>query len=313
MGSLALPFYAALFQLFPLLGDHWRNNDWPTGNNDAGNYHIADHEFTAAMISVFGMIIISTIIGLMWKPKTWLIAAACFWIPVILLYTTFFTNIHGFMSGLWGSADYWISQQDVRRGNQPDYYYFITIPVYEFLTLGFSLAAMAYYAIRGNVRNAGIVAAIVASIIVLLLLPPGPDVAKVSLFHIILPFGIVLLSTFLFDMDVFDRFLIFWLVITSFALTVAGEKMPWLNVHIALPLCILAGRFVGQLVERSDLRDDLPTMERLAPFFYAALASALSILVFIIVGPVPGGVDRWRGSCCRGRRRGVLGLQRVQP
>ena len=285
MGSLALPFYAALFQLFPLLGDHWRNNDWPTGNNDAGNYHIADHEFTAAFVSVFGMIAVSTIIGLMWRPKVWGIAAACFWIPVILLYTTFFTNIHGFMSGLWGSADYWISQQDVRRGNQPDYYYFITIPVYEFLTLGFALAAMAYYAIRGNARNAGIVAAIVASIIVLLLLPPGPDIAKVSSFHIILPFAIVLIATFLFDMDVFDRFLIFWLVITSFALTVAGEKMPWLNVHIALPLCILAGRFVGQLVERSDLRDDLPTMERLAPFFYAALASALSILVFIIVGP----------------------------
>ena len=61
--------------------------------------------------------------------------------PYFLLSTTFFTNMDGrlkpdgFFSVIWGSLDYWISQQDVRRGNQPDYYYFITIPVYEFLPL----------------------------------------------------------------------------------------------------------------------------------------------------------------------------------
>lgn len=280
MGTLSLPQYAAGVQLLPGFDNAWRNRA-----GESGNYHIADAEFRVAMTSVFGLIGVSTALGLLWRPKTWLIAAAAFWIPFILLYTTFFSNPAGFFSGMWGSMDYWISQQDVRRGNQPDYYYFITIPVYEFLPLALTLAAGAYYAIRGKLRNALFVACGLLIILLLLVLPPGPDVQKVSLFHIVLPFLIVLAGIFAFDIDAFSRFLLFWTVITAFALTVAGEKMPWLNVHIALPLAVMAGRFVGDMVERSDLRGDLPKLERLAPFAYAALASALAILVFAMVGP----------------------------
>ena len=43
-------------------------------------------------------------------------------------------------------------------------------------------------------------------------------------------------------------FLGFWSVTTFFAYTVAGEKMPWLLVGIVLPLIVLAGRFLGDLV-----------------------------------------------------------------
>ena len=69
------------------------------------------------------------------------------------------------------------------------------------------------------------------------------------------------------------------------SLTVASEKMPWLNVHIALPLAIIAGYFVGQILQTSDLRADLPKVERFAPYMYAVIAAALSVLVFVIVGP----------------------------
>jgi uncharacterized protein (TIGR03663 family) len=281
LGTLSLPQYAAGVQLLPGFGKEWRNR---AGDNS--NSHIATQEFRVAMVTIFGLIGLASAIGLIWRPKTWLIAAAAFWIPFFLLFTTFFSNMPGFFSGMWGSMDYWISQQDVRRGNQPDYYYFITIPVYEFLPLALTLAAGAYYAIRGKLRNALFVAAGLLAIIALLLLPPGPDVQKVSLFHIVLPFSIALVGIFTFKMDTLNRFLLFWAVITSFALTVAGEKMPWLNVHIALPLAVVAGRFVGEMVEESDLRADLPKFERLAPFAYAAAAAALAILVFVLVGPL---------------------------
>ncbi|MDP9235998.1 MAG: TIGR03663 family protein [Chloroflexota bacterium] len=280
LGTLSLPQYAAGVQLLPGFGKEWRNR---AGDNS--NSHIATQEFHVAIITILALIGVATAVGIRWRPKTWLIAAAAFWIPFVLLYTTFFSNMPGLLSGIWGSMDYWISQQDVRRGNQPDYYYFITIPVYEFLPLVITLAAGAYYAIRGKLRNALFVAGGLLAILVLLILPPGPDLQKVSLFHIILPFSLVLLGLFSFRMDAFNRFLLFWTVITAFALTVAGEKMPWLNVHIALPLAVVAGRFVGDMVENTDLRDDLPKLERLAPFVYAAIASALAILVFVIVGP----------------------------
>lgn len=278
MGTLALPLYAAGVQL--LLGKDWTNRA-----QDAGNSHVASAEQTLAVVSVLGLIVLSAAIGLAWRPKVWAIAAACFWVPFVLLSTTFFSNLPGFFSVIWGSLDYWLSQQDVRRGNQPDYYYFITIPVYEFLPLVLSLAAGMYYTIRGKARNAMFVGAGLLAILVLLLLPPGPDVQKVSSFHIILPFLITLIGIFSFDMDRLNRFLLFWLVFTGFALTVAGEKMPWLNVHIALPLAVLAGRFVGDMLESTDLRPELPKFDRLAPFAYVAIASALAVLIFVLFGP----------------------------
>ena len=284
LGTLSLPMYVAAIQLFHLgpigFGPEWRNRP-----GESGNYHIADPEFRTAMLAIFGFIGVATSIGLAWRPKVWLIAAACFWVPYILLYTTFFSNPAGFFSGIWGSMDYWISQQDVRRGNQPDYYYFITIPVYEFLPLALSIVAGLYYAIRGRMTYALAVAAGVLAIFFLLALPTGPKIEKVSSLHIVLPFILVLLAVFIFPMDRLNRFLLFWAVITSFALTVAGEKMPWLNVHIALPLTVVAGRFVGQMLERSDLRDELPPVERIAPFLYAGVASGLAILVFVLIGP----------------------------
>ncbi|HXK34091.1 MAG TPA: SMP-30/gluconolactonase/LRE family protein, partial [Dehalococcoidia bacterium] len=103
--------------------------------------------------------------------------------------------------------------------------------------------------------------------------------------HLILPFLIIIVAVLAFPMDSVTRFLMYWLVLTFLALTIAGEKMPWLNVHLALPLAVLAGRFVGHIVQSSDLRDDLPRIERLAPYAYAAVASALAITVFVLTGP----------------------------
>ncbi|TAK71498.1 MAG: TIGR03663 family protein [Dehalococcoidia bacterium] len=284
MGTVSLPMYAAGMQLFHIgpigFGPEWRNR---AGNN--GDSHIASQETTAAVLSVFALIGIAATIGLAWRPKVWAIAAACFWVPAFLLSTTFFTNLPGFFSVVWGSMDYWISQQDVRRGNQPDYYYFITIPVYEFLPLILSIAAALYYAIRGRMSYAIAIATGIVAIFVLLWLPPGPKIEKVSSLHIVLPFVMVLVGIFVFPMDRLNRFLLYWAVITAFALTVAGEKMPWLNVHIALPLAVVAGRFVGQMIEGTDLREDLPPIERVAPFLYSAAASGLAILVFVLLGP----------------------------
>jgi predicted membrane-bound mannosyltransferase/sugar lactone lactonase YvrE len=280
MGTLSAPMYAAGIQYIPGFGEAWKNR---AGDNS--NSHTASQEWGVAIATIVVLIGASISLGMLWRPKVWAIAAACFWVPVVLFSTTFFSNLPGFMSVVWGSMDYWISQQAVARGNQPSYYYFMTIPVYEFLTLGLSIAALLYYTIRGRLDHALMILGGFAAIIVLLLLPPGPVVFKASLLHVWLPFSIVLLGIFSFKLDVLVRFLLFWAVITSMALTVASEKMPWLNVHIALPLAVIAGLFVGEILSKTDLRVDLPKVERLAPYMYAIVAAALSVIVFVIVGP----------------------------
>ena len=46
--------------------------------------------------------------------------------------------------------------------------------------------------------------------------------------------------------------LIFWSVTSLLAYTVAGEKMPWLTVHISLPMILLSGWTIGYLVDTTD-------------------------------------------------------------
>jgi len=48
----------------------------------------------------------------------------------------------------------------------------------------------------------------------------------------------------------FTSFLLYWAVGALLMFTFVGEKAPWLVLHIALPLILLAGRFGGELLGR---------------------------------------------------------------
>jgi hypothetical protein len=49
----------------------------------------------------------------------------------------------GVGTGLIGSLGYWLEQQEVRRGNQPQYYYLtVILPMYEYLPAIGSMLAM---------------------------------------------------------------------------------------------------------------------------------------------------------------------------
>lgn len=77
----------------------------------------------------------------------------------------------------------------------------------------------------------------------------------------------------------FAAMLGWWLVGTFAALSVAGEKMPWLTVHLALPLALLGGHALGQLLPR--LREAL-SGERVSGRAWLA-ASAVSLASVTLV------------------------------
>lgn len=82
-------------------------------------------------------------IGLAWNWKRWLVAAAVFHVIFAFFFTTVFTNIAGLGTGMVYSLGYWLEQQGVRRGSQPQYYYLLVImPMYEFLPILGSVLAM---------------------------------------------------------------------------------------------------------------------------------------------------------------------------
>ncbi len=49
--------------------------------------------------------------------------------------------------------------------------------------------------------------------------------------------------------DLFTRFLIFWTVAGFALFTVAAEKMPWLLLHLTLPVALLAGRTLANVAD----------------------------------------------------------------
>jgi predicted membrane-bound mannosyltransferase/DNA-binding beta-propeller fold protein YncE len=180
-------------------------------------------------IFVIPLALISIAIGLIWNYRLWLVNAAIFYIPFTVLYTTVFTNGVGFFTGLVGSLGYWLEQQGVERGSQPSYYYaLVQIPVYEFLpALGCWLAA--YFGIRSWKR----------------LTSPEDQTREEADpvdFEVYQPRGQAL----------FLLLTGFWAITSLVAYTYAGEKMPWLTVHIALPMILISGWALGKLIENID-------------------------------------------------------------
>ena len=54
--------------------------------------------------------------------------------------------------------------------------------------------------------------------------------------------------------DKFGLFLVYWVWTTFLLYTIASEKMPWLLVNITLPMIILSGKFLNDIIVRVEWR-----------------------------------------------------------
>jgi uncharacterized protein (TIGR03663 family) len=267
MGCLSLPLYAAAVEKLPFVGDR--------------GYDVSD-ELLVMHATVLGFMAAAFAVGFLWRWRVWMVCSAIFYVIFVLLFTSFFSNPNGFWTGMWGSLDYWLGQQNVQLGNQPSYYYFMLLPVYEFLPLVFALGAAAVYVLRGRLRHKLI--ALAALVLVLVLAFGGEGMPLIGPYRTEIGFLAVMEVILLLPMAALTRLLFFWTLSALFAFTVAGEKMPWLNVHIALPLSILAGRALGDLISGLELHLELPPLRRWAPLATASTTAALAIIVLFAFG-----------------------------
>ena len=154
-----------------------------------------------------------------WRFRSrWFIAAGIFFAIDTVFFTTFFTNYKGLGTGYVGSLGYWLEQHGVQRGGQPWYYYLLLVPEYEFLPLWLAFGGfLAWLRGRPKPTEEG----------------PDPNYTRDERYN-------------------FITFLVWWNLMTWVLYSWAGEKMPWLVVHFALPLSILGGWFVGRLMELLD-------------------------------------------------------------
>lgn len=233
---------------------------------------------TGIFLAVF--MAISAAIGLWWRPRVWLVNAGLFYGIYVVLYTTFFTNGRGFFTGIIGSLGYWLAQQGVQRGSQPFYYFvLIQIPIYEYLAAFGTLLAL-YFGLRYQrfitwPGRSQVVDEIPAETeenqteiqveVEKDILEDEPEEGQQKQ-----PLPILGL-------------LMFWSITAILAYSIAGEKMPWLTVHIAVPLLLTAGWGLGFLVDSTPWKKIINQKGLVAlllmPVFFTSLASVLGGLL----------------------------------
>ena len=177
---------------------------------------------------------VGAILGILWNPRHWLIISGVFWIAIAVLFTTLLTNGVGFGSGVWQSLGYWVAQQEVGRGSQPWYYYFMVLSVYELLPL------------------------VVAAVTGFFILRRRPAFLS------------------------FDVFLLYWLLLVLVLLLMAGEKMPWLSIHLTLPIIMIAGRGLGEYLPRAiNYLRELPRQADARRVGHAAVMGVMVVLLLL--------------------------------
>jgi len=223
---------------------------------------------SVTVIGVFTAVFFAVAIaaGLLWNREWWKYALT-FWLPFTILYTTVFTNAPGFFTGLLGSLAYWIEQQGVERGSQPEYYYILVqIPMYEFLTaigvlVAIGLGVKKLYGQRPAVPEKEAEEY------------PEPENVEEGSEMAAEPADPVVIENeggFKF----FFSLMVFWVATSIAAFSIAGERMPWLTYHMAWPMVLLTGWGLGQIIEGIIEKTD-------APWRRTALSLAL-LTVFLV-------------------------------
>lgn len=260
MGTLILPW------LTPLVTKAMGAN--PTDYSQEG--------IGRALLSLVPAIAVSVIVGMVWNWRRWLICAVVFHALFAFFFTTMFTNINGLATGMIGSLGYWLEQQGVRRGSQPQYYYLLLImPFYEFLPVIGSVLAMLsgltmFWKFRRTQQEKQMLASGLQSSheedpISLQIMDDADSQANRSE---------EVADELIFESESEDYdpgdekpkrgddwiarmpFLLFvswWAIFNTIGYTLAGEKMPWLGTHLTFPMIFIAGWYFGRLFERIDL------------------------------------------------------------
>jgi uncharacterized protein (TIGR03663 family) len=230
LATLAMPFASAL--VLKALG--WQISQF----NNPGQITLA-MVWQGALVLVI-LFLLSAALGWFWLRSRWLIAAALFWAIEILFFTTFLTNGQGLGTGLIGSLGYWVDQQAVMRGGQPWYYFFLLVPLYEFLPLVLSIGGAVAWIVSILRRRR----------------QPSPAAASEATASHFMRNG----SQTMADpvplqpnsrpsvQSLFDAFLVYWVVMTWAIFTYVGEKMAWHTVYFATSMILLGALWLGRLI-----------------------------------------------------------------
>lgn len=212
-----------------------------------------------SILFVIPLFIIAGLIGVWWNWRIWLVNIGVFWGIFTIFYTSLFTQGSGFPMGLMGALGYWMAQQGVTRGTQPLYYYaLVQIPIYEFLPAFGTLLAAG----MGIPRLLDAIAPEKNETeeeqnpeedqsVTETALPDmseeceeneeGEEPQK--------PTSRIVDNAGEYRRPPVLALLLYWSVMSLLAFSFAGERMPWLTTHIAMPMILTSGWSFGRLIQ----------------------------------------------------------------
>ncbi|GAB4417977.1 MAG: hypothetical protein Kow00106_13890 [Anaerolineae bacterium] len=267
VGTLILPWLAA----FPLYWAGYNLEDYNPNSPEGRD------TLQATLPAVLPFLMVAASVGISWNWRRWLPAAAIFLGVFAFFFTTVFSNQYGLVTGMIGSLGYWLEQQGVRRGSQPQYYYLLTqLPVYEFLPMMGAMGAgvlglTRLWRWRGSRALDRLVSPEQGTLAEMPELFPAAETQVATerrteaLVEEDPPSGATGRLTRPFDLaqELARRaadaewigsipFMVlvgWWSIAMTLGLTIAGEKMPWLTTHLTVPLILATGWWLGQVVE----------------------------------------------------------------
>ncbi len=214
------------------------------------------------------------------RPRTFLgrLPSALWWalgtflVIFTLLFSVFGTYPLGFLDGWYRGLQYWwLSQHEVARGGQPWYYYLMLLPVYELLAVLVTIGGLLSLVVgliagwlpvgRGAAAPDGAVT------------EPAPTSLRARR-RVTVPAAVQAVDdgyTVVGDSggsryattklsraenlaQLFVPFTLYWGILSLIAYSWAGEKMPWLLIHTALPLTLYTAAVLSGIWGRTDWR-----------------------------------------------------------
>ncbi|GAB4114274.1 MAG: TIGR03663 family protein [Roseiflexaceae bacterium] len=226
-------------------------------------------------------------------------AFAVFWAIYILMYSTFFADPQSLLTGLYAGLAYWLgSQQEFARGDQPWYYHLMLLAIYEPLALFGGIGAAIYMYTRGFTTAFRTQTAPAATPVAdqpestepstgatttLASEPNEPNEPAATTAAEVAepPHPRAILN-------LFPLFLAFWFFGNLVAFSWAGEKMPWLVTHIALPGNLLVAWAIGRMLDAIDWGTLRDRSVALVPPFLTIMLIAFGVAYWRISTPGEG-------------------------
>jgi uncharacterized protein (TIGR03663 family) len=176
-----------------------------------------------------------------------------FAVVYILLFGNFFFYAQGLADGIYRGVEYWAGVHGTRRLDQPWFYYSLLMLLYE--TLPFILATIA-----------------------------------IVVFPVGWVWRAIRKGRFVFSTrGLFAGYCAWWSLLAMIAYSIAGEKVPWLNMQVALPAILAAAVLFDNTARRIHWREFFQPLK--GPLF-----TGLFLLMFIAIAVGIGFLSNLTGN-----------------